>query len=223
MLARYLFQGKVRGAAPCPSDPSWIQWIKQFVNLFQFQRQHVLHLRVQFWLIYQVTQKVSQFWKDPRVRPERAPQRSPDTPCGILRDFLVIIHRLAIHIWYFFFFQDNFLYCSLFRILKYSINSKYMILSNQWTSLHPGFVRSHRKAILERTRISENEELLMLLTLFECKYENKKKWRQEKKMPLLQKQIWEWSYFSSFLSLIITLLPSILCKSVECCLNILPK
>ena len=50
-----------------------------------------------------------------------------------------------------------------------------MILSNQWASLHPGFVTFHRKAILERTRISENEELLMLLTSFECKYEKKKK------------------------------------------------
>ena len=28
------------------------------------------------------------------------------------------------------------------------------------------------------------------------------------KIPLLQKQIWEWSYFSSFLSLIIKLIPS---------------
>ena len=48
-----------------------------------------------------------------------------------------------------------------------------MILSNQWTSLQPGFVTSHRKAILERTRISENEELFMLLTFFERKHENK--------------------------------------------------
>lgn len=64
-----------------------------------------------------------------------------------------------------FLFSDKFLYCSLFKTLKYSTNSKYIILRDQWTSLRSGFVTlqvSHSKAILERARISsENEELLM--------------------------------------------------------------
>ena len=81
---------------------------------------------------------------------------------------------------YFFFSQTN---SSI--VLKYSITSKCIILSDQWTHPHPEFVMlqaSLNKAILEWARSSrENEDLLMWLTLFECVSENKKKWEKRKK------------------------------------------
>lgn len=129
--ARYLFQGKVRVTAPCSSDPRGIKWIKQFARPLlvleaactALESSVLAHLSgdpegfpVLKGFQSEVRKGSTAESKHSLWNFERFPSDNTLTSNTYMKLFL---------------FKDNFLYWSLFKIVKYSNNNKYMILSIQ--------------------------------------------------------------------------------------------